>query len=336
MAHKDCDLIARVKWITDAIASQDLGVGVLSSYLIRDGNIHATDGRMVVGTPFPFSGPDVLVPAEPFERVIINRPEGDFDWLFEDGKVILKRGRFKGKIRTLPLDAWVMPTDLPVGLSMFPDKLLGTLRSLLPFVSANATKPWATCVGIIGDHVYASNNIAVARAYCPTGLEWPEYLLPRWVVEFICNREQGLAMWLCEEQRVTFLWEDGSWMRSNLIVDKFPPVQTVLDKFFGDPDAIDVEITTDFRKVLKRIIKIADDPVIRLRENECAGSSGEVLSVEDEAGAPTPDGLTETIWDLRYLMPVLEAATHWNPRTYPQPAPWKGEMLEGIVAGRRD
>jgi hypothetical protein len=335
---EEVDLLARVKWITDAVASQDLGLQGLNSYLLRNGNIHANDGRMVVGTPFPFTGPDTLVPAEQFEKVLFNKPEGSFSWEYEEDRLVLKRGRFKGRIKLMPVDSWVMPTDLPGGLTPIPDGLITCLESLLPFVSENATKPWAMCIGVKGDYLYASNNIAVARCYCPTDMGVSEFLLPRWVIEFIIKRQEGLSAWAVEDgQRLTFLWENGSWMRSSNIVDQFPDAQKILDKYlYNDDIPVDVEITDSWRKIIRRIAKIADDPVIRLREDECAGSTGEVLSVEDEAGAPVPEGRTETVWDLRYLDAVLISATHWNPRTYPNPAPWRGDFIEGIIAGRRD
>lgn len=335
---KDVDLLARVKWISDAVASQDLGIHGLNSYLLRNGNIHANDGRMIVGTPFPFEGPDVLVPAEQFEKVLYNKPDGDFSWEREADRLVLKRGRFKGRIKTMPLDDWVMPTDLPGGLTPIPQGFIISLEALLPFVSTNATKPWAMCVGVKGDYLYASNNIAVARCHCATGMGIEEFLLPKWVVEFIIDRQEGLSAWAIEDgQRLTFLWEDGSWMRSSNIMDTFPDAQKILDRYLhNDEVSVDVEITDEWRKIIRRIAKIADDPVIRLREDECAGSTGEVLSVEDEAGAPCPEGRTETVWDLRYLDAVLISATHWNPRTYPNPAPWRGPYIEGIIAGRRD
>ena len=252
---KDADLLARVKWITDAVASQDLGLQGLNSYLIRNGNIHAHDGRMVVGTPFPFEGPDVLVPAEQFEKVLINKPDGDFTWEREVDRLVLKRGRFKGRIKTMPLEAWVMPTDLPLGLTSIPDGFIESLDSLLPFVSENATKPWAMCVGVQGDYLYASNNIAVARCYCKTDTGVDEFLLPRWVIEFILKRQEGLTAWAIEDggARLVFLWEDGSWMRSSNIVEKFPDAQAILDKFlFSDDIEVDVEITPEWRKIIRR------------------------------------------------------------------------------------
>jgi hypothetical protein len=330
---KDCDLLARVKWITDAVSSQDLGLNALNSYLLRGGNIHATDGRMVVGTPFPFEG-DVLVPAKEFERVLANRPEGDFTWEFEPDRLVLKRGRFRGRIKTLSTDTWVYPTELPDGLSDLPEGLIESLKCLLPFCSENATKPWATCIGIIGPYLYASNNIVVARTRCTTGLDVPEYLLPRWVAEFVVKRAEGLVAWHCGENRVTFMWEDGSWMRSSLIMAQFPPVQKVLDAHYkGD---VDVEISAEWRKTILRVGRTTEDPVIRLRVDEVRSANGEVLSVEDEAGTPCPDGCEETVWDLRFLEDVIKLATHWNPRTYPNPAPWRGEWVEGIIAARRD
>lgn len=336
---KDTDLLAAVKWITDAVASQDLGLHGLNCYLLRNGNIHAHDGRMVVGTPFPFEGTEVLVPAEQFQKVLVNKPDGDFTWERETDRLVLKRGRFKGRIKMAPLDDWVMPTDLPSGLTPIPEGMITCLEALLPFVSENATKPWAMCVGIKGDYMYATNNVVVARCHCPTETGIDEFLLPNWVIEFILKRQEGLAAWAVEPDigKLTFLWEDGSWMRSSNIVEKFPPAQTILDKFlYSDDIVIDVEITNEWRKIIRRIAKIAGDPVIRLREDECAGSTGEVLSIEDEAGAPIPEGLSETVWDLRYLDAVIAAATHWNPRMYPQPAPWRGDFIEGIIAGRRD
>lgn len=336
---KDSDLLARVKWITDAVASQDLGLQGLTSYLLRNGNIHANDGRMVVGTPFPFDGPEVLVPAEQFEKVLFNKPDGDYSWEREADRLVLKRGRFKGRIKTMPLDAWVLPTDLPSGLTPIPDGFITSLEALLPFVSENAIKPWATCVGVKGDYLYATNNIAVARCHCPTGMGVEEFVLPRWVIEFIVKRQDGLTAWALENDgmRLVFLWEDGSWMRSVNIMEPFPDAQKFLDKYlYSDDIAVDVEITDAWRKIVRRIAKIADDPVIRLRPDECAGSTGEVLAVEDEACTPVPEGLTETVWDLRYFDAVMQAATHWNPRLYPNPAPWKGDLIEGIIAGRRD
>lgn len=330
------DLVERLKWVSDAVSSQDLGVGALNGYLLRDNHIHATDGRMVVGTPFPFIG-EALVPTAEFDRVLINRPDGDFSWEFESDRLVLKRGRFRGRIKLLPVDSWPYPTGLPDNVAPIPDGLVGGLAALLPFCSENATKPWATTIAIVEDYLYASNNVVIARCYLGTdeGETRQDRLIPRWVAEFVVKRQEGLTSWAMDDRSVTFVWSDGSWMRSSLIVDKFPDVLTVFRTFYDDQQ-IDVELHDDWRRALLRVGKITGDPVLRLRETGVYSASGEVLIVEDDASTPVPEGVTETVWDIRYLEPVIAVATHWNPRMYPKPAPWRNEFLEGVIAPRRD
>lgn len=358
------DLIEKLKWVTDAVSGQDLGVTALTSYYLNNGYIHASDGRMVVGTPFPFEG-SVVVPAAEFERVLVNKPDGEFTWEFETDRLVLKRGRSKFRIKMLPEDTWpALATEPPLSMARVPEDFCESLKLLLPFCSENATKPWATTIAAIQGYLYASNNIVIARVLCPleerdsdcpqpgvAGVheyenyrciycnahqyEGPEHLIPRWVAEFIIKRQDGLKSWQISDQHVTFRWADGSWMRSQLVVDKFPDVLTVFQHFYEEKE-IDVEITPEWRKTLLRVGKITGDPVLRLRVDQVRGASGEVLSVEEDAGTPCPEGCEETIWDLRYLEDVLSIATHWNPRMYPSPAPWRGDFIEGIVAGRRD
>lgn len=336
---KDCDLLERVNWIKDATSGKDLGVGQLTSFYIHGGFIHASDGRMVVGTPFPMDGiGTVLVPCEPFLKVLANRPPGDFSWEMDQERLTLKRGRFRGKVKLLPPDLWQYPPLDTTGQEL-PERLVEGLQALLPFVSENATKPWATCILAKGDYLYASNNIVVARvnvgpaafeAFGDEGL-----MIPRWVAEFIAHRVEGLEWWAFNAERgqLTFGWEDGSWARTSMIVDKFPPVETVLEKMYREPT---VEITPEWRTALLRVGKITGDPVLRLREDGVYGAGGEAVLVEDEASTPVPEGLKETIWDIRYLEPVLDQALRWEPTTYPQPAPWKGSVAEGVIMGRRD
>lgn len=160
-------------------------------------------------------------------------------------------------------------------------------------------------------------------------------MIPRWVAEFIAYRMEGLEWWAynVERSQLTFGWEDGSWARTSMIVDKFPPVEAIFERMYHEPT---MDITPEWRAALLRVGKITGDPVLRLRVDGVYGASGEAVLVEDDACTPCPEGAQETIWDIRYLEPVLEQAERWDPTTYPQPAPWKGVMAEGIIMGRRD
>jgi hypothetical protein len=77
VAIKDCDLLATVAWVDDAVSALDIGTSPLSCYLIKDGFIHATNGRMVAAAPFPFDlEGEYLVPAEAFAKVLKTGPTG--------------------------------------------------------------------------------------------------------------------------------------------------------------------------------------------------------------------------------------------------------------------
>lgn len=336
MPIKDCDLLATVAWVDDAVSAVDIGTSPLSCYLIKDGFIHATNGRMVAAAPFPFDlEGSYLVPAEAFAKVLGNRPEGDFEWFTESGLLILKRGRFKGKIKTLDVDQWVYPSEKP-NAEEIPNELLEALEFMIPFCSDNATKPWATCLLLHDDSVWASNNVVVARASCENLGCVDEYLLPRWAAEFILGRRVGLEGWEKGATFCSFTWENGSWMRTSLVEDKFPPVAKVLETYLRFETFPTLEIEPAWVKSVRRVGKITGDPVVRLREDGVYGAGGEVVMVEDDACTPVPPGLVETIWDLRYLEAVIDSASHWNPLTYPNPCPFRGPGFEGIIIGRRD
>lgn len=340
--HTDCNLLEKVAWVDEAVSALDIGTSPLSCYLIQGGFIHATNGRMVAAAPFPFDlEGSYLVPAEAFAKVLKNRPDGDFEWLtevsahHEQPVLVLKRGRFKGKIKTLPPAEWVFPVE-PPATDPIPEGFCDAVKTMLPFCSENATKPWATCLLIMGNHFWASNNVVVARAFCED-LRQPdgeEFMLPRWAAEFVTKRSEGLDGWERGETFCAFEWADGSWMRTSLINDKFPPVSTILEKYGSDAEGM--EITPAWRKAVLRVGKITGDPVVRLREDGVYGAQGELVAVEDDASTPVPEGLTETMWDLRFLEPVMESATHWNPTTYPNPSPFKGPGFDGIILGRRE
>ena len=336
----DDPMLTALRWVEDAVSALDVGVTPLTSFYLANGHVHAHNGRMVAATRFPDFPGEALVAAKAFTKVLANRPPGAFAWHREtstaaDGTVsdtlVLKRGRFTGKVKMLPLTEWVMPTREPE-VKPVPPNFAEAVEKLLPFCSENATHPWATCLSAKGDHLYATNNVALARASCPGVGAWGEFLLPRWAAAFVAGRMAGLLGWEVTEQYVTFAWADGSWMRSSLILAKFPNLSAMLDTLGETP----CDVTPGWLACLNRVVDVCEDPIVRLKADGIYGSTGEVLQVEDGTGVPLPDGRTETLWDARYLVPVLTLATHWDPAAYPKPAPWRGPGVEGVVLGRME
>lgn len=334
------DNLQALKWVEDAVSVVDMGLQPLTSFYLSGGYMHAHNGRMVAAYPFDISDiadvdvpyhPRLLVPAEAFSKVLKNLPDGDVVWSLSKERLTLKIGGFKASLKLLDPETWPYLTT-PPRTNPIPEELIPALRKILPFCSENATQPWATCIGVMDDHLYASNNVVVARARC-SSIGSLNLLIPRWATQFIVDREEGLCGWEYNTTSIAFSWENGGWMRSTLVNANFPDVS----KIFASIGTPNVEITDAWRRSLTRISRIAEDPVVRLRLDSIRGRSDttEILQVEDGASNDVPEGVQETLWDLRYLAPVAECATHWNPLAYPQPAGWRGDGIEGAILGRR-
>lgn len=342
-------MLEAVVWVEEAISAVDVGVSPTTSFYIHDGYIHANNGRMVAAHPFPgYDGPSVLVPATPFATVLKNRPDGECRWEAEGdvtagtGKLVLRRGRFRSAVKTLPASEWVMPIYSP-DVEPLPDALVQALPKVMPFCSENATRPWATCIGVLSGDLYATNNVVLARA--AAGLTVPDFLLPRWAAEFILGRLDGCIGWEVmvdgSQRYVAFLWANGGWMRSTLLLEAFPNIGPM---FLGH-DEPEVPITREWRTALTRVGKMLkqssrndeDRHVVYLTPTGVLGRmTSQILEVEDGLGTPVPEGQEHTVWDLRFLAPVAELATVWNPLAWPKPAFWRGDGVEGIVLGRHD
>jgi hypothetical protein len=54
-----------------------------------------------------------------------------------------------------------------------------------------------------------------------------------------------------------------------------------------------------------------------------------------EIRCEVPEGCKCSIWGAGYLVPAINAATHWQPSLWPKPVPFKGDMVSGYIVGRR-
>lgn len=335
---------AAMSWVVDALATVDVGAGAVQHFLLADQYIHATDGRMTAACPFPFPG-EALVPGGPFRKLVNHMPNGAPTWSCQTADTWeAKQGRFKAKVKSWPLTEWIAPRRAAHADGLLPvtPTFLAALAAVRPFISENATQPWATCANIADDgFAYATNNVALVRAAYrdPHGAGPPPPvtgLLPAWAIDFLLARREGLTHGLGDAGFLTFLWGDGSWMSTRRISATFPEQAAVMlrEALTGDDY---VPVDADLRRALGLVQKLTDEPVIELGAFGLRGRTGEaVLEVEDGRvpPVPCPEGATLTLWDVRYLAPALGVATQWAPSRWPKPAPFVGPLLSGFILGR--
>ncbi len=313
-----------VKKVRAALSKQGI-VAHLTYYLVKDGYITANNGRMTAAAPFP-SKHTFLVPGEDLES-LISRFDGEIILTVGEAKISFASGRMRGSIQTIPEDTIYYPPPEPDLYVKPPTEFLPALRRVRPFISDNATREWALCAALQEDRILASNNITLVRATCP-GLPPGETLLPCWAVDFLLSSSAQLTGYQLHPNAACFKWDDGTWMRSQLMDCGFPSqVDELLSKIVRPP----IEITHEWRTAYNKMAGLSEDK-IDLHADKMTGQHG-LTEVEYEVKSPTPEGGVSS-WNPTYLTSVIETATHWDPTVWPAPAPFVGPGISGLICGR--
>lgn len=320
-------------WTKEAMSGKGLQP-LQQFYLVKDGMITMTDGRMTASHPFPYDQ-TFCAAGEPTEKLLNRLPE-PITIAVEEDHAVFRHKRLSGKIRTASAEDWEQLIRRPDAAKLpLPSRLLHGLRQLRPFISDNASRQWALCVLAANDTLYATNNIAVAAAP-EIDLDDVRALIPNWAVDFVIAREEGLTHWSHGEGYLCFHWANGAWMRTQLVVDEFP---TTVEEIIGRGGWAEHELTDDWREAYDHIASLSAN-VITLYSDRMTGFNNEkegeaTMAVTVEASSPVPDGQEYSRWDPRYLAPVMQVATHFDPQKYPNPCPFRGDGVVGVVVGRR-
>jgi hypothetical protein len=150
-------------------------------------------------------------------------------------------------------------------------------------------------------------------------------------VDFVLGRRENLSHWLWTDNYVAFRWENGAWMRSQLIQGDFPEkaAELVREAMQENPE---YEIPDELREAIANIAELSPTQV-DIYEDRIVGEYKRAI-VEEGVGAPVPEGKDKTRWGTKYLAPVIQKADTWDPTRYPKACPFKGHQLVGYVMGR--
>lgn len=314
-------------WLNEALDNKDLVTG-MTFYHAQNGMIKATNGRLIAAHPWPYTD-GFMVPGKEFEKVLARLPDTPEIEIKED-RMRFKSAQFRGSIQVQPTE-WSYPDINDADWLPIPKGLFDTLKMLRPFISDNATQPWALCVALENDWAYATNNIALAGAPC-AGLGPVVALLPVWAVDFVLTRTERLTHWAWSENYVAFYWEHGAWMRSQLIVGRFPEkaAELVQESVKENPTQY---ITDEFREAFKHVADLAEDTV-SIYSNRIESTFKKAI-IKGIAQCEVPESSDHSIWGAKYLIPALQVAERWSPGVWPKPAPFKGNGVSGYVVGRK-
>lgn len=311
-----------------ALSRKDL-VGIFSHYLLRDRTLTAGDGRMTVSTPTIYDG-TFLAPGVDLERLVA-RLKDPITLTIDSNSITLKSERMRGTIQTI--DPTTYNLDIPTYDSWLepPSSLINALKIVRPFISDNAIHSWALAACLNDDHIIATTNVSIIKVFCPA-LCGAGQLLPNWAIDYVLSRKDSeLVGFQLHENFAAFLWDDDSWMRAQLINDKFPDAVPKLFQDFKEPTW---ELTDEWREAYQSVSELADGH-IEIHETKLVGQQEKTTTEHTIPFTPLPPDTEFTKWQPVFLDAVAGVAAYWQPDRYPDPAPFAGLGIQGFIMGRR-
>lgn len=310
--------------IKAALSSKDLGA-FLNHYLISDGELVATDGKITSGYPADYSI-SALVPGPEFEALVGKLADGIVATEL-DGKIKLAAERMHGTIQVLPPGtvAFMRPEG---EFSAPPEGFVKALRVARNFIADQAVNMWGLCACLRTGAILASNNISLVEVECLGLVTERDILIPSPAVDFIIGAKAEMTGMLTNANHAGFQWADGLWLRTQLVDDVFPANAANL---LINKQPTPVAISREWKKGYSAVADISE-AIISIHPDKIVGGKGKAV-VEYEIAT---EGLgSEVHFNPKFLDIVMDVAKSWDPQAYPKLVPFRGDGVYGIVVGRQ-
>ena len=328
-----------IEKVKSALSTRDQ-IAELSHFHLKDGEVLATDGAMTASCPIDESLEHVVPAEEILKAMEILGRDAIYTW--SDDTLVIKKGRRKITIRLLQSDQvdfiQSVTTKIPV-----PEDFIARLKLIVPFISEDASRPWALTAWLHtlanGKPVWtATNNICVCEVDAtkedPTSLRNIDCQIPNFAIDYVVKRNKGLTHIGVAENRVTFFFDDGSKMTSQLFVVKMPEqVSRILDQQ-GDMQQDAFPLSGEWMDAYMSVTELKPDIIMLSGEKMTATKRQATMEAELGTCVPRDQKQSSSVWSPKFLTPVIQAATHIDFANYPGAASFRGDGLRGVIVGK--
>lgn len=318
-------MLTELKFVQGSVAKKDF-VPALTHFLIDNGTVRGFNGMIALCSPIPF---DISCKpkAEPLVKAIGNCSDTVALALTPAGRLSIKSGKFKAFIDCHPDEATLHPMPEGEHVGIDGQALLQALKTVAPFIGDDASRPWSNGVLLLGQSAFATNNITLVEYW--TGFSAPMPLnLPRAAVKEILRINEAPTDVQVAETSITFHFEGGRWLRSQLFETKWPDLTRVLSA-----ESKPVPLDPKLFEALKNLKPFTDkmgrilfkgNGLIATHDDDAEGAGYE-LDNFDHSG----------IYQIE-MLGLLEGVVQsidWS--TYPAPCMFFGDRLRGAIVGMR-
>lgn len=328
------DLLSALKFVQGSVARKELQEG-LTHFRIVNGTVRGFNGTISLCSPVPLNI-DCTPKADPMIKAIAACDEAVQMTMLANGKLSIKSGGFKVSIDTLQKPTAHVEPEGDV-YKIDGETFISGLTRVLPFVSDDASRPWSCGVLVKQGSMYATNNASLIQYWF--GSVFPvDCVVPRMAIKELMRIKRPPVSIQCTDTSMTFHYDDGCWLRTQLLELKWPNIDKIIEK--TEKDAKPYNIDEELFNCLEKIKPFAERDFRVYLENGMARTHYEEM---DGASSLFRESKTVGVYNIDLLMQLKNLATDWDASRYnekddrglPVPVIFYGENLRGVIVGFR-
>jgi hypothetical protein len=297
----------------------------LTHFHIHNRRVTGYNGRIALSAPIALDI-DCTPRGDTFARAIAACGEAPQIMLTPTGKISIRAGTFRALVETLNGE---YPHAAPEGVAHpVPAELLPTLATLYPLTD-NPAHVWAQSVLFAGASAYATNNIIAAERYHGTPL--PRFALPRVAVAELLRISETPTNIRIAENSATFYFSGDRWLFARLLdLNQWRNIAELIERVACSPNEA-APVPPGLFAALDKLAPFLD---ILERVTITPGT----ISTIDKDGSPgaavdLPHGIARGCYNLKALQLLAPIADRIAFHSYPNPSPFFGAAVRGIIAG---
>lgn len=319
-------MLKELKFVQGAVAKKDF-IPAITHFVIENGTVRAFNGTIALSSPIqcnleckPKAGPMVQAIGRCEDIITLSMTPA--------GRLSIRSGSFKAFIECAPQET---PHVEPEGerIDFNGEILLQAIKTIFPFVGNDASRPWTNGILLRDQSAFATNNVCLIEYWL--GVDFPHVVnIPRAAIAEMIRINEAPTHAQLDTNSVTFHYEDGRWIRTQLFSTEWPDLAKVLDQKRDDsivpiPELLftGLETIKPFVDEFQRVFITAE----HLRTHTQA-DEGAVFDID----LPVDD----CIFNLEMLMLLKGVAKRAYMRELgPRPMLFFGERLRGAIIGMR-
>lgn len=332
------DLFTAVSRVKNALSNRDY-ISHYTHFHLRGGRVYASDGALTASAPID-EKLEHVVPAEEFDKAL-QIFGSDADYIWSEDTLLVKKGKRRMTIRLLPPDQVSLLEPTAISQEV-PKDFKACLKKIRPFISDDASRPWALTTWLkqdsAGKHIcLATNNISVVEVSMEELSKFNSSMdvqIPNYAIDFLLGREQSVTNIGVENNKVSFWLDDDSNVTAQLFAVKMPDqIHSILDTI-DDAGSECFLLTDEWREAYKSIGMLSPEELTIGPETMSAGRKQALLEVEVSSQPPRDPAKAASYWNPKFLGPVIDKVTHIDFGAYPKASRFHGPGIRGLIIGK--